>query len=213
MVEALVVSNILLWIVVLVLLAIVAALSRQIGVLYERIAPMGALMMDAGPKPGDSAPVFDLTTLDAQPLRIGGPQRARTLLFFLSPTCPVCKKLLPILKSLQSAEAPGLAVVLASDGDDDHAGFRRAAAIESFPYVLSRDLGLAYRIGKLPYAVLIDARGLVRAKGLVNSREQLESLLEADERDVASVQDYIERQQTPIAVTPHDAPNFVRERG
>jgi hypothetical protein len=32
---------------------------------------------------------------------------------------------------------------------------------------------------------------VVRSKGLVNSREHLESLLEADERGVASIQDYL----------------------
>src|SRR5690606_38035966 len=44
MTEALVVSNIVLWVAVLALLGTVFALARQIGVLYERIAPMGALM-------------------------------------------------------------------------------------------------------------------------------------------------------------------------
>ena len=47
------------------------------------------------------------------------------------------------------------------------------------------------RIGKLPYAVLLDQQGRIRAKGLVNSREQLESLFTASELGVASVQDYL----------------------
>jgi len=34
----------------------------------------------------------------------------------------------------------------------------------------------------LPYAVLLDDQGLVRAKGLVNNREQLESLFNARPR-------------------------------
>jgi methylamine dehydrogenase accessory protein MauD len=41
---------------------------------------------------------------------------------------------------------------------------------------------LAYQVGKLPYAVLIDASGVIRAKGLVNTREHVESLFEAMER-------------------------------
>ena len=39
---ALEVSVALLWLVVLVLAAVVVALTRQIGVLYERVAPAGA---------------------------------------------------------------------------------------------------------------------------------------------------------------------------
>ena len=60
MIESLIVSNILLWVAVMALLVAVIALSRQIGILYERIAPMGALMMDTGPKVGEAAPVLDL---------------------------------------------------------------------------------------------------------------------------------------------------------
>jgi methylamine dehydrogenase accessory protein MauD len=63
MTEALVVSNITLWIVVLALLLAVLALARQVGILYERVAPMGALMLDHGPKVGDMSPVFNLESL------------------------------------------------------------------------------------------------------------------------------------------------------
>jgi len=33
---------------------------------------------------------------------------------------------------------------------------------------------MTYRVSKLPYAVLIDEEGVLRAKGLVNTREHLE---------------------------------------
>ena len=72
--EALMVSNVLLWIAVLVLLVAVIALSRQIGILYERVAPMGALVMDTGPKPGDLAPTFELEALGGGRVRLGGVQ-------------------------------------------------------------------------------------------------------------------------------------------
>jgi methylamine dehydrogenase accessory protein MauD len=50
---------------------------------------------------------------------------------------------------------------------------------------------MTYQVGKLPFAVLLDHDGIIRAKGLVNSREHLESLFEAKERGVASIQDYM----------------------
>ena len=193
MIEALIVSNILLWLAVLALLATVLALGRQIGILYERIAPMGALMMDSGPGVGQPAPVFALPSLGGGQVAIGGTTQRNTLLFFLSPTCPVCKKLLPILKSVQKSEAATTQVVLASDGElPEHEEFRQRAELGAFPYVLSAELGMRFHVSKLPYAVLLDAQGIVRAKGLVNSREQLESLLAAQELGVASVQDYLE---------------------
>jgi methylamine dehydrogenase accessory protein MauD len=191
--EALIVSNVLLWLAVLALLVVVIALSRQIGILYERIAPMGALMMDSGPKVGEASLVFQLPTLGGGDLQLGTPGPRSTLLFFLSPTCPVCKKLLPILKSVKKSEGDKLDVVLASDGNPpEHEEFRRRADLGAFAYVLSAELGMRYHVSKLPYAVLIDEAGRVRAKGLVNSREQLDSLFAARELGIASVQEYLD---------------------
>lgn len=185
------VSNVLLWCAVLALLAMVIALARQVGVLFERVAPMGALITDSGPAIGATAPALDLTTLDAAPLSLPGAPGRGTLLFFLSPTCPVCKKLIPVLKSVQRVEKAWLRIVLASDGEmPEHLAFRRTAGLDEFLYVLSAQLGMTYRVSRLPYAVLIDEEGMVRAKGLINSREQLESLFTAREKGVASVQEY-----------------------
>ncbi|NTV69475.1 MAG: methylamine dehydrogenase accessory protein MauD [Azonexaceae bacterium] len=204
--DPLVLSLIVLWIVVVALGVCVLALSRQIGILYERVAPMGALMMDHGPKVGELAPPVEVTTWEGNGLTIGTASAKSTLLFFVSPTCPVCKKLLPIMRSVQEHEGRWLNVVLASDGDrPEHATFREKYALGDFPYVLSQPLGMAYKISKLPYCVLLDANGFVRAKGLVNSREQIESLMTAYESGIASVQEHIDRQLLAAEAHPEKA--------
>ena len=53
------VAVVLLSAVVIALLLVVLALARQVGILFERVAPMGALMTDAGPKIGENSPRFD----------------------------------------------------------------------------------------------------------------------------------------------------------
>ena len=53
MTDALLVSNVLLWCLVIVLALVVLALARQVGVLHERVAPAGALMPTSGPKVGE----------------------------------------------------------------------------------------------------------------------------------------------------------------
>jgi len=188
------ISNALLWVLMLGVIVALWALARQVGILYERVAPMGALITDAGPKLGDASPQFDLPSLGGATIAIGGERPKSQLIFFLSPTCPVCKKLLPILRSASQAEKNWLDVVVASDGDStQHLAFYRDAKLEQFPYVLSADLGMTYRVSRLPYAVLLDEHGVIRAKGLINNREQLESLFNAKEIGVASVQDYLQR--------------------
>ncbi len=200
MTQALLVSNAILWVTVVVLGCVVVALVRQIGVLYERVAPAGALMTGRGPAVGEAAPVVGVETLDGVPRDVGAPSAAgrSTLVFFLSPTCPVCKTLLPALRSAARRERAWLDVVLASDGPrEEHEAFVRAEHLAAFPYVLSPALGMTYQVAKLPYAVLVDAAGIVRARGLVNSREHLESLFEAYERGVGSIQDYVMGEARP----------------
>lgn len=194
MLQALLVSNVLLWIALLAMAGVILALVRQIGVLSERVAPAGALVVGRGPKAGEAAPVLIATDLSGKIGQIGGehPEDRSTLLFFLSPACPVCKTLLPVLKSVARSERKWLDIALASDGvRREHQAFRQEHHLESFPYLLSAEIGLAYRVAKLPYAVLIDETGIIRSTGLVNSREHLESLFEARERGVASVQEFI----------------------
>lgn len=184
-----------LFVVVLALAVSVWALSRQVGILFERVSPLGALVTDSGPAVGADAPLFDLPSLTkaGDMVRIGGTADRSTLLFFLSPNCPVCKKLLPILRSLEAAEGARMRLVLASDGDDaEHRRFAEQQNLQRYPYVLSTAMGLAFRVSRLPFAVLIGADGIVKSKGLVNNREQLESLLNAQDLGVASLQKYIE---------------------
>jgi methylamine dehydrogenase accessory protein MauD len=178
--------------VVVVLSGVVLALLRQVGVLHERVAPAGALVGRGGPRVGEPAPVLEVEDWSGRRLRVGGAGDASTLVCFLSPGCPVCKTLLPVLRSVAAAEAARL--VFASDGARaEHEAFVRAHGLEREAYVLSAALGLAYQVGRLPYAVLLDAEGIVRARGLVNTREHLESLFEAKERGVASLQEYLGR--------------------
>ena len=196
MTEALIVSNIALWVAVVALAVLVLALMRQIGVLHERVAPAGALMPAAGLVVGAAAPVLQLPDWSGEMRAVGGPdpEGKSTLLLFVSPTCPVCKTVLGIATAVQRSERAWLRLVLASDGPRaEHEAFVHRHGLDAFPYLLSTELGLTYQIGKLPYAVLIDAGGTVRGRGLVNSREHLESLIEAKERGVASVQEYVRR--------------------
>ena len=187
------VSVIVLWIVVLCLLAVVLALTRQLGVLHERIAPVGALMLNRGLAVGEPAPAIDVVDLHGANLRVGAPRTdgKSTLLLFVSPTCPVCKSLLPIVKSSGRDERDWLDIILASDGDtDEHRDYVRANGLGGIPYVLSAPLGMTFQVSRLPFAALLDEAGVLRARGLINSREHLESLFEAKRLGVASLQDY-----------------------
>jgi methylamine dehydrogenase accessory protein MauD len=206
--EMLVISNLLLWVLVIVLSLIVLALARQVGVLHERVAPAGALQPTEGPKVGELTSAMSLTTLDGRAIDVGGRSKLgrSTFILFVSPTCPVCKSLVPTAKSLAKKEAARLELVFASDGDsrDQHLAYASDLDLGEYPYVLSESLGLSYQVSKLPFAVLIGADGTLQSKGLVNTREHLESLIEAMDTGYATLQDYV-REATPPEST-NDTP-------
>lgn len=192
MTNILIASQIVSWIVILGLGLAVLALARQVGVLHMRLAPAGALMTGRGPVVGEAAPVLDVATIDGAPLAIGRAlAKGHTqLLLFVSPHCPLCKDLIPIAKSFVKTERLDLVFV----GDDDLAEQRAMIAkmeMGGLPFVNGSLVGRSFHVDRLPHAVLISEDGTVLSKGLVNSREHLESLVTAHEMGVVSVQDYL----------------------
>lgn len=193
--ELLNVSHTLLWVLVAVLTVTVFALARQIGVLNERIAPAGALMPTSGPKVGELTEIVNVENLEGEHLQVGGDQvHSTTLILFVSPTCPVCKSLVPVAESV--AKHDKLALLFASDGDtrDRHQKYAVDLGLDPKNYILSQPLGIQYGVSKLPFAVLISSGGILAAKGLVNTREHLESLLEAMHTGISTLQEYVGQQ-------------------
>ena len=192
--EWLVASNIALWLGFIIMAVINYALIRQIGVLYERVAPAGALMVNRTIEVGQAAPVLEALSINDDRVSIGANNDGRSqLLFFMSPDCPVCNELTPVLLSAAQSEQDWVDVVFVSDGDQqDHRGYAARKGITQ-PYVVSELVGKQYGVSKLPYAVLIDDAQKVVSMGIVNSREHIDSLFEAKERKVASIQDYMKQ--------------------
>ena len=192
MVLSLLISTVLSWIVIALLAVALLALARQVGVLHMRVAPAGALTTAAGPAVGSSATAIPVTTIDGVTTTVGGHKHGTPLrlLMFVSAACPLCKGLIPMAKSFARDERVELTFI----GDDDVAVQREMIAqqgLASYQFINGPDVGQAYEVAKLPYAVLMDEHGTILSKGLVNSREHLESLVLAHEMGLASVQDYI----------------------
>ena len=200
MLTALLISSIFAWVVILALVVTLLALARQVGVLHIRVAPAGALTTAGGPAVGAKAAALPAQTIDGATVTVGGsaPGSVLRLLMFVSATCPLCKNLIPMAKSFARDERVQLIFV----GDDDVQTQR--AMIErhglgGYQFINGPDVGQAYEVGKLPFAVLLDADGVILSKGLVNSREHLESLIVAHEMGVRSVQDYIDGLKPELA--------------
>lgn len=166
--------------------------------LYERIAPAGALMIGQALEVGTQAPqmrVPDINSSDEISIAHEHADKSQ-LLFFLSPDCPVCKTLLPIIKSVRNTEKRWLDIVLATDYDPEQTEmFIVERDLKAFAFANSRSLGQSYGVAKLPYGVLIDEKGIISSMGLINSREHFESLFIAKETNTPSLQSYLRQEQ------------------
>ncbi|MBM4525725.1 redoxin domain-containing protein [Rhodococcus hoagii] len=186
---------------VAVLFLMVLALAREIGRVQVRLGPLGARMMDTGPKVEQVAPSFrGLTDHLGRTVGVGGHRDKTQLLLFTAPTCSTCKSLLPGLRAMAKAERD-LEIVIVSDGTpEEHAQFLAGSGIGSeLSYVDGRDVGIAYQVGTTPYGVILDEHGKIRSKGLCNHMAQVESLLNALESGTPSLQHLHEQAKTNLA--------------
>lgn len=180
----LVYSHVALWVLLVVESLVLVSVLRQVGVLLLRIGPRTALnLASMGPEVGQPAPDLpeDVEGRDVSLTLTGHEGRtdmAETLLVFSSPTCGSCSMIPPSLSSLAASYNEVRFCVVASGKRDVVLDYRHR-----FPkrvYLIPDDgsISTAYKATNSPYAVFIDRNGLVRLKGIVNDREQLEDLLQ-----------------------------------
>ena len=155
------VAFVLQWALVIVLCVVVVALARQVGTLHLRLGPRGALEIDTeGPPLGEAPPPRAAVLDGGDPTVLGGPGPPR-LVLFVSPTCPICEEVKPSVPA--AASSAGLTAQLVHDPDAER----------------------LWNVPGTPFAVVMDATGVVRAKGTVNNLEQVEGLVDTAERRVA----------------------------
>lgn len=143
-------SYIALWLAVVVLAIIVVALLRQVGVLHARLRPLGTHAAAEGPALGTVAPVVDAFDYGESKL---------TLLAFTSASCDICHELVPSLRVIDR-DYPGVRLAVVEHG-------RQGSAVFG-----------AFSVASTPYLVAVDRNGVVRGRGVANSLEQAEVLVE-----------------------------------
>jgi methylamine dehydrogenase accessory protein MauD len=168
-------SYVVLWLLVVVLCVVVVALARQIGTLYLRLGPRGALEMDdEGPPLGEAPQPLDAAAIDGRTIHVGGPGDPQ-LLMFVSPGCHVCEQVLPSLPVV--AREARLSPIVVTDVDAEETVLVFGMKPGSAPVVPGIHVAQRYEVPGTPYVVVLDDSGVVRAKGTVNNLEQMEGLI------------------------------------
>lgn len=141
------VAFIALWLLVAVLAVAVVALLRQIGVLHQRLAPMGVHFASEGPELDRRAPAVGIDWSIS----------SLTVMLFTSPTCVLCRELKPSLDAFRRQY--------------------RELRVQTIDLESEAEIFDAMAVRSTPYVVAVDSAGMVRGRGVANSLEQIEELV------------------------------------
>lgn len=170
-----------LWILNIAEFLAILGLVHQIGLLHLRLGPPpGPLVTDEGLKIGSEAPAFDCVDVVGN-MNIGfpPPPAESLILLFVEPGCGVCLDLLPRLNGFGRSHARNVALVVVSRSIYDTAREMASNVGALFPIASDAEgkIFAAYAVSHTPFAYLIK-EGHIAMKGVVNTRDHLESLLE-----------------------------------
>lgn len=157
--------------------ALLLAIGRYVGSLATRLPQPLALELTEGPPKGSRLDAESLPPSVIERLGLdGGPEDGSALVVFLSTGCASCLALLDDL-NLFSKDRPETRILPVISGERATAE-RMRAALPRLAAVVDVDgpVARAFAVQTVPFALLYRNRELV-AKGVVNSRDMLESLL------------------------------------
>lgn len=203
------VSYLVLWVLVIGEGIVILALARQIGILHQRMPPLGARMTNIGLNVGDAAPSLPIRDIHGQTVTVGGKQDNPTLLVFASATCGICADLMPAVRTIWREERSWLNLMVVSlDKDEaDNRAFATKHKLFDLTFLVAPELGLAYSVAAPPYSLIIDEQGIVRSKGVTNNLEHLESLINALRTGHPSRESWIQTQASNQTQVQHLDPS------
>lgn len=175
MIEALLASYAALWVLMLVNVVLLVGTLRALGLLLARSPAPSALVVD-----NQGPPVGTLVTPDRRPVIEWRAGKDRLLMIFLSTTCALCHKIAPSVGAINGRAQPLVFIHGSGPAADEFLSLldKRVRASAS----IDRRAFDSFQVEATPFAVVLDREYRVTAKGIVNSLQQLESLLLEERR-------------------------------
>ncbi len=153
---------------------------RALGVLSWRLEQLEATTPKRlgrdGLKPGKRAPDFTLPSTDGKEVCLHDFAGRRVLLVFTQSGCSPCKTVVPALNRLEGGD---IRVVVINNGDLETTQKWSEEIGALFPVLAQTQFSISkkYEVFATPFAFLIDAKGVIISKGLVNNRQHIRYVL------------------------------------
>ena len=167
------ISFIALWLVVLSLGFLLLGALRALGLLRWRREQLEATTPSrigrGGLKPGQTAPDFTLPSAAGGEVSLHDFAGRRVFLVFTQSGCKPCHRVIPELNRLQRGGE--VLVLVVNNGEPEATRQWAAEARASFPVLVQQQLTVSkrYEMYATPFAFLIDERGVIASKGIINN--------------------------------------------
>lgn len=187
------ISYLVLWALVVIQVILTLALARLVGQLSRRNPPAGARVINPGPEIDSLVENWDGTDLFGNTVNVRFPRERGLFLLYVSPHCSVCSALIPSGKRFFkeiSGEVNG-AWIMVLGSRETQISYTRENGLNEHLVAAEEQLPPSWRVAGAPFGLWISASGQVKAKGMVNHREHLESLRLAARTGHPSIQSYL----------------------
>jgi methylamine dehydrogenase accessory protein MauD len=166
-----------LWLMVLLLGFLLLGALRALGLLRWRQEQLEATMPSrtgrGGLKPGKKAPDFTLPSVAGGEVSLHDFAGRRVFLVFTQSGCKPCHRIMPELNKLQRGGEVLVLVVNNGEMEATRQGATEAAAC--VPVLAQQEFSVSRRYGvyATPFAFLIDERGVIASKGIINNGQHI----------------------------------------
>ncbi|MCG8420078.1 MAG: hypothetical protein MJE77_19285 [Proteobacteria bacterium] len=148
------------------------------------------MTVDPGPELGEMLYNWEGTDLNGQTVVLEFPRRRDLFLFFLSPHCTVCTELMPAARSFirEISDRAETMTVMTHGSRQLQREYSTAHQLNEYHVLQEEELPEGWYVGGAPFGIWVERTGKVLAKGMVDRREHLESLKNAADLGLPTMQ-------------------------
>lgn len=192
-------SYLVLWGVVALTLVVLLVVLRQLGLIYAGAHGTGGghvFRLSEGPEIGSRIDALDeIDEVSGEPFHFPEGSFRLNFLLFVSTDCSICEEALRGVATF--ARAHDVEVLVVTDGEGESGDGHRRLVESPVRFVRNPDYSRALGVQATPHAIVVDEKGVVLEKTIVNKVDHLEELFERTASQVAQARESLTGRKNP----------------